>query len=71
MATKAYSKVLKSVYTGTAIHNGKSRPVEIATKTANWQRPTEIAKQGHEAFKRSLAAHPDKLPEGTAKLVVW
>jgi hypothetical protein len=70
MANKAYNKVVESVYTGTAVHGGKVRPVEIATKTANWQRPTEIAKNGYEAFKRSLAVHPDKLPEGTARLVV-
>lgn len=70
MANKAYNKVLKSVYTGTAVHGGKVRPIEIATVTTNWQRPTDVAKNGHEAFKRSLEAHPGKLPEGTAKVVV-
>jgi hypothetical protein len=67
---KAYNKVLQSVATGTAVHGGKVRSIEIATRTTNWQRPSDIAKQEHSAFKRALEAYPGKLPKGTETLVV-
>jgi hypothetical protein len=65
----AVRKVLEKIFLKSITVGGRTINLYAATKTLDWERPTEIAERITEPFEESILANPSNIPEGTVEII--
>lgn len=61
-------RIISKELVGSAVKDGKTMTLSIATETSSWRRLNTAIEPSTEVLQRSLAVHKSRIPEGTVDI---